>query len=276
MAEAARFFERGWVRFARDPAIAEWARKALPVAEGCLADPGHRERWLRCGGTWFAGVNVFPNDATGAVPGGWNGGVPPLAGAPVSFAASALGLSGLAWDPAQVSVCFPGYPRPWEGESEAAFRFRRDRDAAHVDGLLRFDGRRRCLGEVHGFILGLPLDDAPAEAAPLVVWEGSHEIMRDAFRARLAGLPPERWAAEDVTEAYLAARRAALERCRRVPVHARPGEAYMLHRLVLHGVAPWAAGDDGAAGCGAARRMIVYFRPDPFPGAPPGWWLGRP
>jgi hypothetical protein len=273
MDEAARFFERGWVRFAHEAIVAGWAARALPVAEACLADPAHRARWLRCGATWFAGVNVLPNDGAGAVaaedaPDGRR--VPPLEGAPVAFAEQALGLSGVAWDAGQVSVCFPGYPQPWEGESEAAFRYRRDRDAAHVDGLLRFDGRRRRLGEVHGFILGLPLDDAPAEAAPLVVWEGSHEIMRQAFRDRFAGLPPGAWADEDITEAYVAARRAAFRRCRRVAVHARPGECYLVHRLALHGVAPWTAG--GAA----ARRMIVYFRPDPFPGMAPAWWLDRP
>ena len=270
MTEAARFLDRGWVRFPRDPAVVAWAAAARPVAEACLADPRHRARWLRCGGTWFAGVNVFPNDAAGAVP---DRPVPPLTGAPVDFVAETLGLSGFAWDAGQVSVCFSGYPQPWEGESEAAFRFRRDRDAAHVDGLMRFDGRRRRLGEVHGFILGLPLDAAPPEAAPLVVWEGSHEVMRQAFRDRLAGLPPGAWAAEDVTDAYVAARRQAFERCRRVAVHARPGEAYLVHRLALHGVAPWPAGGRPAR---AARRMIVYFRPDPFPGAPPGWWLERP
>ncbi len=267
MTDASLFLDRGWVRFPRDPVLADWAARALPVAEVCLAEPGHRQRWLRCGGTWFAGVNVFPNDAVGAVPGQ---GVPRLAGPPVAFAQTALGLSGFDWDAGQVSVCFPGYPRPWEGESESAFRFRRDRDAAHVDGLTRFAGRRRRLGEVHAFILGLPLDDAPPDAAPLVVWEGSHEIMRQAFRDRFAGLPPDAWAAEDITDAYVAARRMAFERCRRVPVNARPGASYLVHRLALHGAAPWSAGE------GVARRMIVYFRPDPFPGTPPGWWLERP
>ncbi len=221
MTQAARFFARGWARFPHDPAITAWAAAARPVAEDCLADPTHRARWLRCGGTWFAGVNVLPNDAAGAVP---DRGVPPLAGAPVDFALETLGLRSVAWDAGQVSVCFPGYPQPWDGETDAAFRFRRDRDAAHVDGLTRFDGRRRRLGEPHGFILGLPLDEADAQASPLVVWEGSHEIMRAAFRERFAGLPPERWAAEDLTDAYLAARRTVFERCPRVPVHARPGK----------------------------------------------------
>ena len=37
---------------------------------------------------------------------------------------------------AQLSVIFPGYPKPRIGDSEAAFEYRRKRDAAHVDGLL--------------------------------------------------------------------------------------------------------------------------------------------
>jgi hypothetical protein len=264
--DAAQFFHSGWLRFPHDPAIADWAARARPVAKACLAHPEHRARWLRCGGTWFVGVNVFPNDADGAVA---EAGVPLLAGPPVRFISEMLGLTDVALDRAQVSVCLPGYPRPTAGESEAAFRFRRDRYAAHVDGLRRFENRRRRLGEPHGFILGLPLTEAPADAAPLVVWEGSHEIIRRALRARLASIPPGRWADEDVTDAYVAARRECFEVCRRVPVHARPGEAYLIHRLALHGVAPWAAEEEG-------ERTIAYFRPNPFAGAAPEWWLERP
>lgn len=263
---AAGFFRSGWVRFSRDAAVADWAARARPVAQACLEHPEHRERWLRCGGTWFMGVNAFPNDPEGAVA---EAGVPPLDGPPVRFIADVLGLARAGLDSAQISVCFPGYPQPSSGESQGAFRFRRDRDAAHVDGLRRVEGRRRRLGERHGFILGLPLTDAPADAAPLVVWEGSHEIMRRALRARLAEVPVERWADEDLTDVYAAARRECFESCRRVPVHARPGEAYLVHRLALHGVAPWTA---EAAG----QRVIAYFRPDPFPGAAPDWWLERP
>lgn len=263
---ADRFFRRGWVRFPRETAVADWAAHALPIARGCIADPALRARWLRCGGTWFAGVEAFPNDAAGAVPGA---GVPPLAGAPVRFIADVLGLPDIAWDNAQVSACFPGYPRPSPGESAGAFRFRRDRDAAHVDGFKRFDKRRRRLGERHAFILGIPLTEAPAGAAPLVVWEGSHEVIRRALRARLEGLPPARWSAEDVTETYVAARRECFARCRRVAVGASPGEAYLVHRLALHGVAPW-------SGAPAGERAIAYFRPDPFPGAATDWWLERP
>src|SRR5690606_9534810 len=130
--DAAQFFRAGWVRFAADPIVAEWAARARPVAPACAADAEQRARWLRAGGTWFNGVRVFPNDAAGAVE---HAGVPPLAGPAVRFIASTLGLPDVAWDRAQVSICFPGYPQPAPGESAAAFRFRRERDAAHVDGL---------------------------------------------------------------------------------------------------------------------------------------------
>lgn len=266
--ETKRFLERGWCAFPHDPALAAWTGAARPVAEATLADPDLRARWLRCGGTWFAGVHALPNDASGAVPGQ---GVPPLAGAAVDFISGALDLPALAWDRAQVSICFPGYPQPWEGESEAAFRYRRDRDAAHVDGLTRVEpGRRRRLGETHAFILGLPLSETPAEAAPFVVYEGSHEIMRRALLDRLGRIDPAPWPDEDITEAYHAARREAFETCPRVALHARPGEAYLTHRLALHGVAPW-----GPAG-GTEPRAIAYFRPELPAGEGPLRWLTRP
>ncbi|MEM7176372.1 MAG: hypothetical protein AAF503_01595 [Pseudomonadota bacterium] len=254
---------RGWQVFDHDPRLAIWADAALPLAQQIAADPQARGDWLRCGGTWFAGVNIFPNGADGAVPGR----VPPLDCAALEAGLASVGASEIALDAAQISICYPGYPQPWDGESPANFRFRRDRDAAHVDGLLRDANRNRSLGEVHGFILGIPLSETPAEASPLVVWEGSHEVMRAAFRARLAGIAPAEWHREDVTECYVAARRRVFETCRRVRVAVAPGSAYLVHRLALHGVAPW-----GAAG-GQTPRVIAYFRPDPFPGATPDWWL---
>ncbi len=69
----------------------------------------------------------------------------------------------------------------------------------------------------------------------------------------------------DVTEAYHAARREVFETCARVVVHARPGEAYLIHRLALHGVAPWRAG----AKAPPEGRMIAYFRPEI--GSPADW-----
>jgi hypothetical protein len=269
---ARQFFQRGWCAFDHDPVLADWVAAVRPVAEATLHDPELRSQWLRCGGTWFAGVNALPNDASGAVPGR---NVPPLAGMAIDFIGSVLDLRRTVWDKAQVSICFPGYPQPWQGENESAHRFRRDRDAAHLDGLRRSEpGRRRNLDETHAFILGIPLTETRPDASPFIIYEGSHELMRRALRARLKGIAPADWPGEDITDAYVAARREAFKTCRRVLVHGRPGQAYLAHRLVLHGVAPWGASLE------TGPRMIVYFRPDLTENTAVGealdGWLERP
>ncbi len=258
------FFDRGWRRFPLDPVLAEWVRQTLPAARDTVTDPANAE-WLRCGATWFAGVNVLPNDATGAVAGGAQ-----LAGAAIDFVHDVLELDDFGWDRAQVSVCYPGYPRPMPSETDAAFRFRRNRDAAHVDGLIR-EGpdRRRFLREHHGFLLGIPMVEFPTDASPLVIWEGSHESVREAFGTAFEGVAPEQWAEIDITETYHATRRRIFEDCKRVPIAARPGEAYLVHRLALHGTAPW--GESATAG--ADGRMIAYFRPVT---GTPGDWINAP
>ena len=261
--------QRGWLRFSHDPALKSWVEAAKPVADRISKEPDLLAQWLRCDGTWFAGVNAMPNDRNAALP---EQGVPELSGKAIDFIRDALGWSPFEWDRAQISICYPGYPRQSDDESDAVFRFRRDRDAAHVDGLRRSDpGRRRSLAETHAFILGIPLNPADEGAAPLVVYEGSHEIIRRAFKARLAHVPPERWIDEDVTDAYVAARREVFETCNRITITAQPGEAYLVHRLALHGVSPWTASEDVPDG-----RMIAYFRPDPKPGDSPAWWLNAP
>ena len=255
------YFRLGWTRFAIDPAVLDWLAVAIPAAKSAVLNPAHAH-WLRCEGTWFAGVNVLANDVAGAVAGSG-----PLRGLAVDFISDKLGLESVSWDAGQVSVIYPGYPRPKEGESEAAFGFRRDRDAAHVDGLHAIDpGKRRMLREPHAFVLGLPMSRVGAGASPMVVWEGSHGVMRAAFRGALAGIKPESWCDVDLTEAYISARKQVFETCRRVEVAAQPGEAYLVHRLALHGVAPW---KDGAI-APPEGRMIAYFRPE-LSGSIRGW-----
>ncbi len=255
---------RGWARLGPDPALAGWAAAALPAARAAVADPALRAAWLDCEGTWFVGVDALPTDAEGRLPGG-----PPLPRAARGPLEALLGpLPPL--HPAQLSVVWPGYPRPRRGESAAAFRYRARRDAAHVDGLLpEGPERRRHLREPHAFILGLPLTEAGEGASPLVVWDGSHEIMRAAFAAALEGLAPEIWGEADLTEPYHAARRRVFENCPRVALPARPGEALLVHRLALHGIAPWEAG----AAAPPEGRMIAYFRPE-FDS--PRRWLDAP
>ncbi len=254
------FAWRGWARFGVDPAVADWVRHALPLAQAAVQDPA-LSHWRQCEGTWFVGVDALPNDSRGRV-----GGSQPLAGEAVDFISRHFGPMP-ELHRAQVSVVYPGYPRPRDGETDTAFRYRRNRDAAHVDGILAVGPDRvRKILEPHAFILGLPLTSASSDAAPLVVWEGSHAVMRAAFTQALKAADPRDYADIDVTEAYKIARRRVFETCRRVELPAQPGEAILLHRLALHGVAPWAetarAGPDG--------RMIVYFRPE-CPGGVVDW-----
>ncbi len=258
------FFERGWCCFPYDPSLADWVTRTLPAARRAGAAP-QNACWLRYQGTWFAGVNVLENDEAGAVDAG-----PKLAGTAIDFIHETLGLRDVAWDRGQVSVCYPGYPRPMQSESDAVFRYRLNRDAAHVDGL-RAEGPGRCrhVREYHGFILGIPMVETSPDASPFVAWERSHVCMRAAFDALFTGAAPEGWGDVDATAAYQAARHEVFATCKRVEVNASPGEAYLVHRLALHGFAPWGS----SATAGPDGRMVVYFRP-PIGG--PRRWLSDP
>ncbi len=245
---------RDWQRFAYDPGLARWAMAADRVATDVLADPAQAHQY-RYGRTWFVGVDALPNAPDGSLEG------VPLVGSVLE------GLWHGPWHSAQLSVTFPGYPQRMEGESEGQHRFRVHRDAAHVDGLLPMgETRRRHLIEPHAFILGLPLNDV-AES-PLVVWEGSAAIMKAAFTDAFDGVAARDWAKVDLTEVYQTARKRCFESCARVALTAKPGEALLLHRLTLHGVAPWT----GSEPCEEGRR-VAYFRPHLDN---PADWLARP
>jgi hypothetical protein len=230
----------GWQRIGPHPAIRAWAEAARDAALQTLATSP--EPW-RCGGTWFVGVDALPNGPDGAING-------------TPFPWDALPIPPEPLHPAQLSVIRPGYPQPSPEETPAAFAYRRDRDAAHLDGLLPIGPeKRRMVKEPHAWILGLPLNDTTA--SPLTVWEGSHDILRAALIDALTPHPPEIWGDIDITEAYQAARRTVFSTCRKIELPVRPGEATLLHRLTLHGVAPWKPGDDAPP----EGRMIAYLRP---------------
>lgn len=231
-----------------------WVEAARPLAEAATQDPAQRAEWLQCEGTWFVGVDALPNDRQGNVSGSG-----PLTGGAYEAAQALYGA--LPLHRGQVSVIYQDYPRPREGEGDAAFRYRLNRDAAHVDGLLPAGpNRERMLIERHAYILGLPLSEASAAASPLVVWEGSHHIMRAAFEELLADRPESDWSGVDLTARYQAARREVFETCSRIELPARLGEATLIHRHALHGVAPWGQGAEAEP----VGRMIAYFRPE-FP-----------
>lgn len=255
-----QFFDKGWHVFEPEACIETWGQHAHKDAIRALKDPSLAQ-WYECENTWFVGLDALDNDAQGRVAGS-----EPLSGHAVDFITKHLG-GWPALHRAQLSGVFPGYPRPRASESEAGFRYRRDRDAAHVDGVIGLgQPKRRFVQEPHAFILGVPLSDADEGAAPLVVWEGSHKIMQHAFARAFITTKPNRLEDLDVTDIYQSARRQAFETCPRRVVHGRPGSAIVVHRLALHGVAPWASGAKAAP----EGRLIAYFRP-PMPGGAKEW-----
>ena len=179
---AALLARRGWVALPHDPKIAAWAAAAHAAACVVTADPAQQQRWLHHGATWFVGVDALPNGPDGGIGG-------------VALAGDWRGLVRMPGQlhPAQVSVIHPGYPGRDPADTDAAHRFRRDRDAAHLDGLLAEGAdKRRHLREPHAFVLGLALTATSAGASPLVVWEASPAIIRAAFVAVYAGSSPDR------------------------------------------------------------------------------------
>ncbi|MEM6940745.1 MAG: hypothetical protein AAF943_02595 [Pseudomonadota bacterium] len=234
--------EPGFTLFAADPDVARWARAAEVAASDLLRDPQVRARQLRHGETWFVGVDLLPNLPDGSV------GSVPLRGPWENH----IDLP-MTWHSAQVSVVYPGYPRQDPAESDANHRYRRNRHAAHVDGLLPIGSdRRRFLREPHAFVLGLPLNGVTG--APLMVWPGSHLVMGAAFRDAIGGEDP---CDVDLTEPYHAARRICFDTITPMQVDMRPGQAVLLHRHLLHGVAAWAAEESACP----EGRMVAYFRP---------------
>lgn len=237
----------GFTVLPHDPAVAAWAAAAHPLALKVVADPAGQARWLRHGKTWFVGVDALPNAPDGSIGG-------------VQLGGAWQGQVSLPkyWHRAQLSVIYPGYPLRDKGESDAAHHFRLNRDAAHLDGLLAVEpDKRRYLRELHGFVLGIGLNTVAPGASPLVVWEGSHHLIRAAFAAAYAGVDPQNWADVEVTDIYQAVRARVFETCPRRVLTPEWGQAVLVHRLAVHGVAPWAEG----AVAPKEGRMVAYFRP---------------
>jgi hypothetical protein len=243
------FLTQSYLTFKAEPATVAWVQSVRPAAVAAMADRANAQ-WWRCSGTWFVGVDALANDAEGRVGTG-----PALTGVAIDFVRRDLRLPHPASHKAQVSVCLPGYPKPDAQETVAAHEFRVKRDSAHVDGLHgEGNPKRRFMRERHDYIFGISLLDGDAGAAPFVVWEGSHRIMQQAFARAYEGAAPETWGDVDVTEIYQAARAEVFKTCRRVELPAKAGEAYVVHRFALHGVAPWRESP-------LDQRAIVYFRP---------------
>lgn len=250
------FLADGFARFPATEAMGDWVTHAERATDEALNAAEHQAQY-QCEGTWFVGLDVLPNDAVGRVLGS-----EPLSGDALAFAETFVG-GPLPLHQGQVSVTFPGYPKPRAGETDAAFGYRLKRDAAHVDGVLgEGQPKRRYVREPHAYILGIGLSDGDETSAPLVIWRGSHNVMRRAFGEVFQSVDPDAMADLDVTEAYVAARKACFDTCERVLLPLKRGESVVLHPMALHGVAPWRQG--------AGHRSVAYFRPE-MPGGVAGW-----
>lgn len=249
------FEARGWVTFPASAALSPWVQAADQKADGLLADADVRAANLRHGDTWFVGVDVMDCAPDGSIDDG-----PALAGAAAAFAATQMSDNWTGdWGRGQLSVTFPGYPRQDPHESDANHRFRKRRDAAHLDGLLpQGPQKRRFFKEPHGIILGIALDSSAGGRAPLVVWEGSHhrlhDLIADVWEA-VGAAGVDQMSDIDLTEKYAEVRKSCFEDLARVEIPLAPGEAVVLHRALLHGVAPWTSQSK-------TPRRAVYFRPE--------------
>ena len=244
------FGDKGYIEFKYEEQIAKWAEFAEKKGNEILANPNQLAKWLQCEGTWFVGVDVLPNDSKGNFE---------EVKFPDTFSSLMENINLKSYHKGQLSVIFPGYPKPRAGDSEAAFEYRLKRDAAHVDGLLPIGTKkRRYLIEAHGIILGIPLNNTHSGASPIVVWEGSHLIMKKEFSNLLAKVPPSSWKDIDLTDTYKKARRNCFENCKRKVIESPVGTGYALHPLLLHGISPWVSPSRGVE---SSTRQVAYFRP---------------
>jgi hypothetical protein len=250
MKELNEFEQKGWIKFEYDQRIVRWAKVANSKIIAKQKNKEIFENGLTCQGTWFVGVDALDNNPDGTLD------EVPLQG-PFENLMKRSTVHGL--HPAQVSIIFEGYPKPRDQESESSFNFRHKRDAAHIDGLIAdFPGGPRKLKEPHAYVLGIPLNQVPKGASPVVVWEGSHHLISEAFERFFLNRTPHEWRDIDIREVYFETRKSIFKKCIRRILHANVGESYMVHRLCLHGISPWNSKIKNFY----AGRRIAYFRPE--------------
>ena len=174
MKELNEFEHNGWIKFGYDQRLVRWAKLANSKIIAKQKNKESFENSLTCEGTWFVGVDALGNNPDGTLD------EIPLQG-PFESLMKSYKVHSL--HSAQISIIFQGYPKPRDQESESSFNFRLKRDAAHIDGLIAdFPGGPRKLKEPHAYVLGIPLNQAPKGASPVVVWEGSHHLISEAFK----------------------------------------------------------------------------------------------
>ena len=260
------FLANGWLKFDYDHKIYHWVNVAKKKVFNRYNSGDFGWNNFRCGNTWFVGVNFLGNDKTASLNGAC------FEGIPVTEIKSYFGHNIKYWDEAQVSICWPNYPLQSDNETHNAFNFRVNRYAAHVDGILPFGReKRRFLKDPHAFIFGIPITYCDYKTAPVVVWEGSHLIMREAFKRTYNASDSKNWDKIDVTNVYQKARSRVFETCQMKRLYVNLGESYLIDRLAVHGIAPWEPREPKKNGVSTKDiknqpeikngRAVIYFRP---------------
>ena len=121
-------------------------------------------------------------------------------------------------------------------ETANVFKYRKNRFNTHVDGVVPdCEAKRRYTREYHTFIRRIPLVDYSEFWAPVVFWEGSHNIMHYYLSKQLILLKDGLSKNEDISGIYNEARREIFTKCKPKSVRALVGGSYLIHRLALHG-----------------------------------------
>ena len=243
---------RGWVALPFSDDLFSWVNGVKASVNQKLQLMCEEEKDVRCGGTWFPGVNFLDNDPHGNIDGS-------IFPSDLTDLKKKLepAFSGF-YDRAQISICYPGYPKKMDDETVSAFNYRKNRFAAHLDGLLPIgQHRRRFLMEHHAFIYGIPINLTGEGSSPCVVWEGSHKVVQNEFKSFLTFRKIHSLQDQDVTEFYSSIRKKIFASCRMKKIWLPVGQSYLIHRLTLHGILPWVRDAKNTN----VNRTVAYFRP---------------
>ena len=256
--------KNGWSFLNTDHIHYEWIAEAKEQLETKFHQKLYDYNDLRYGSTWFVGANFLDNSSNGNI------GTKSMSKFFFSNISKKFGPNIKYWDKAQVSICWPGYPKKDAKETKKSYDFRIKRFASHIDGIIPFGSKkRRFAKEFHAFILGFPLHNNCLDCAPLVLWEGSHKIFRNFFKEIYEGISFNKISNIDITELYNECRKKVFKNCEVKKITPQFKQPYLLDRHVLHGIDEWREKKNVKCSPKNHRllnslsdgRIIVYFRP---------------
>ena len=258
------FKKKGWSFLTKGPRYSDWLEAALNNILNNFQVSSIDKNQLRSGQTWFVGMNFLKNTSDGSL------GKISFDQVLLSQIEQKFGVSVDYWDRGQVSINWEGYPKKDIFETDLSYRYRLKYFASHVDGLIPVGvKKRRYLKEPHAFVLGLPVLNNFIHSAPLVVWEGSHLIIRSMFNSIFREVEDTELENIDVTDFYKDARRQIFSSCTPRRIFSTDFQPYILDRHLLHGVAPWISSKKSQTNTDWKSvkldpldgRIIIYFRP---------------